>query len=338
MENNVQNEKQDKPQNGGNGNKIMIFVVLLILVLAIGLCGGYLLSINRNKQITTSENEKKTEQKSETEVRNDEKNKNGENSENNNILNENNNNSKIDNILNENNSNSLNNTSQNQTSTNNKQTNTSKVKYEKDSFYFYAPESWNCKIQEVDNKQYKLNSDDKYYEITGNVNGKEEIAFSIMITSDTSYDESSWVNIGQYNGEKYIYNMQRFVCRDNDGINHNDSDYKFEKEVADVMETLTVKYKVTNEFGSANATKVLEGKFFIRGEAGTSAKSYIYYIKDGNVCRTSLTDGFSTDILANYAKSMNISNDGKIHVYPQGNSFMNNIAQEDDYVVYEKIN
>ena len=217
-------------------------------------------------------------------------------------------------------------------------TNISKIKYEQDSFYFYAPENWKCKIQKITNSQYKVNSDDEYYEITGYVNGKEEIAFSIMITSDTSYDNSSWINIGQYNNDKYIYEMQRFICRDNDGNSYNNADYKFEKEVVEALNTLTIKYKITNEYGSANASKTLEGKYFIKGEVGTSARSYIYYIKDGNLCRTSLTDGFSTDILANYTKSLYLSNDGKIHAYPQGNTFMNNIAQEDDNIVYEKIN
>lgn len=225
--------------------------------------------------------------------------------------------------------------------TNNKQENTtktSKLKYENYPFYFYAPESWNCKIKKVDNSQYKVHSDDEYYEITGIVNGKEEIAFSIMITSDRSYDNSSWVNIGDCDNGKYIYKMQRFICRDNDGINHNSNDYKFENEVSEAMKTLTVKYKVVNEFGSANETKILEGICFKRGQPGTSARADIYYIKDGNLCKTSLTDGFKTSILASNTRYIDLSEDGKIHAYPEGSSFMNNIAQDDENVVYENIN
>lgn len=217
-------------------------------------------------------------------------------------------------------------------------TNISKIKYEQDSFYFYAPENWKCKIQKITNSQYKVNSDDEYYEITGYVNGKEEIAFSIMITNDTRYDNSSWVNIGDCDNGKYIYEMQRFICRDNDGINHNSNDYKFENEVSEAMKTLTVKYEIVNEFGSGNETKILEGICFKRGQPGTSARSDIYYIKDGNLCRTSLTDGFETSILASDTRYIYLSEDGKIHAYPEGGSFVNNIAQDDENVVYENIN
>lgn len=217
-------------------------------------------------------------------------------------------------------------------------TNISKIKYEQAPFYFYAPENWKCKIQKITNSQYKGNSDDEYYEITGYVNGKEEIAFSIIITSDKSYDNSSWVNIGECDNGKYIYEMQRFICRDNDGINHNSNDYKFENEVSEAMKTLTVKYKIVNEFGSGNETKILEGRCFNRGQPGTSARSDIYYIKDGNLCRTSLTDGFETSILASDTRYIYLSEDGKIHAYPEGSSFVNNIAQDDENVVYENIN
>ena len=212
------------------------------------------------------------------------------------------------------------------------------VKYEKDSFSFYAPQGWKCQIKKVDNSQYKTNDNDVYYEITGNVNGKEEIAFSIMITSDRTYDNSSWVNKGEYNDTKYIYVMQRFICRDNDGIDHNDADYKFEKQVGEAIRTLSIKYTVKNEFGSADKTKQIEGLYFYSGKAGTSNRAYMYYIQDGKLCKTSLTDDFATEVLADHVASLHPEGDGKLHASPQGDSFMNNISQEDDGVVFDKIN
>lgn len=236
-------------------------------------------------------------------------------------------------------------TSNNQNTANNNKDNQENVnenvkselkKYEKDDFYFYAPESWNCQIKK--NSQYAKNKDDEYYEITGNVNGKEKTAFSILITKDSTFDNSSWVNKGEYNDYRYIYLMKNFICRENDGNSYNSADYKFESEIDEVIKSFTVKYIVKNEFGSADATKTLEGIYFMRGEGGTSERSHIYYIQDGKLCRTSLTDDFATVVLASDTKFICRDYDGRIHAYPEGDSFKNNIAQEDDSIIYENKN
>lgn len=67
----VQNDVKDVEQNGDtlqkNKKKTIILVsILLILVLAIGLCGGYLLSRQNNKDNTIKETEQKTENKEES--------------------------------------------------------------------------------------------------------------------------------------------------------------------------------------------------------------------------------------------------------------------------------
>jgi len=311
--------------NKGKKGKAVLVILSLILMLVVGIGVGIIISNNGNK--TNNETGQTKENESNTTVNV---------SENKNEINENSN--KVNTIENKNeaieNSPNVNNV-ENKGEINN--TSSALKKYEEDLFYFYAPESWNCKIKKVNNSSYKMNEDDELYEIVGSVNGKEVVAFSIMITSNTSYNDSSWVNYGEYSNGRYIYEMQRFFCRDNDGNKYNDADYKFEEEVVNALNTLTVKYKIINEYGSADASKILEGKYFIKGEGGTSKRSYIYYIKDGNLCKTQLVDGFPTEILANYTKTL-IKGEDKIYAYPEGESFVNNISQEDDYIVYQKIN
>ena len=207
-----------------------------------------------------------------------------------------------------------------------------KSKKEESSFYFYAPNSWDCEIDLIENSSYKINSNDEYYEIRGKVNGEYKLAFSILLSNSTSYFNSSWVNIGKYSDGKYIYQMQNFVCRDS---SYTDDDYKFENEVTEALDSLMIKYVVMNEYGSADTMKTLEGKYFFQGEPETSARGSIYYIKNGNLCRTELSDGFHTEILAGSVASLYYnSTDNKIHATAQG-SFTNRISTEDNGIVYD---
>lgn len=244
----------------------------------------------------------------------------------------------VENQATEKNENNATKTEDNNNTVTNTVVNNEKVKIENDNFYFTVPASWNCTIEKVDNSSYKVNSDDEYYEIYGNLNGEKKIAFSIMISNDTSYNESDWMNIGHVTDGRNIYAMRRFICRDNDGNNYTAADYKFEEESDEAREGLKVKYIVKNEFGEADTTKVLEGQYFIRGEAGSSARSYVYYIKDGNLLRTSLTDDFKTEVLANKAENAytTIPSDQKIHVI-LGGTRSNLIQNNDEYVVFEEV-
>lgn len=211
-----------------------------------------------------------------------------------------------------------------------------KSKYETSSFYFYAPTSWDCKINDTANSTYHVSSDDEYYEISGKVNGQYKKAFSIVISKDTSYSELSWQNIGKYSDGKYIYFLQDFVCTDYEGNNYTEADYKFEKEVYDAFASLNVKYMVMNEFGSADTMKTLEGKYFFHGEPGTSSKSFVYYINNGNLCKTDLSDGFPTEILANNVSKLYYnSSDHKIHATSESDNFVSDIISNDDSIEYD---
>ncbi len=211
-----------------------------------------------------------------------------------------------------------------------------KSKYETGSFYFYAPTSWDCKINETPNSTYHVDSGDEYYEISGKVNGQYKKAFSIVISKDTSYSQLSWQNIGKYSDGKYIYFFQNFVCTDYDGNNYTDADYKFEEEIHDAFASLNVKYMVMNEFGSADTMKTLEGKYFFHGEPGTSSKSFVYYINNGNLCRTDLSDGFPTEILANNVSKLYYnSSDHKIHATSESDNFVSDIISNDDSIEYD---
>ena len=95
-----------------------------------------------------------------------------------------------------------------------------------------------------------------------------------------------------------------------------------------------VKRTLTNEYGDAID---VYGRQFIP-ITGTTGRENIYYINENSeLCKTNLVD-LSTQILASYVKDIQIDQNNIIHAYPIGDSFMNNIAMEDDYVKYENIN
>lgn len=210
------------------------------------------------------------------------------------------------------------------------------VRYGTDYFDCNLPATWEGKIAKIDDTVYKMNKDDIYYEVKGMHNNEYVTAFSVMVSESKAYSESNWVCIGSGNNNKYIYIMQNFVCRDGDGKTYTEEDYKFEEETKEVIEKLKVKYTVRNEFGSADSSKDLSGKYFIRGEAGTNYRSYVYYISDGYIYRVNLVDGFLEEIIASSAGSLEYNEkEHKIYAQPKnGESFTNNIVVNDEYIVF----
>lgn len=105
----------------------------------------------------------------------------------------------------------------------------------------------------------------------------------------------------------------------------------------DSSNNLYVTRALTNEYGDATKTIDVYGKQFIQ-IVGSIGRSNVYYInKNNQLCRTSLVD-LSTQILATDVKDIQIDQNDIIHAYPIGDSFMNNIAMEDNFVKYENIN
>lgn len=113
--------------------------------------------------------------------------------------------------------------------------------------------------------------------------------------------------------------------------------YAYEEDKNDSTNNLYVKKTLTNEYGDATKTIDVYGRDFIQ-IVGATGRDNIYYInKDNQLCRTSLVD-LNTQILASDVKDIQIDQYDKIHAYPLGNSFLNNIAMEDSNVIYENIN
>lgn len=214
--------------------------------------------------------------------------------------------------------------------------NMSKIRIE--NIWFYVPNEWDCKCEKVEKSNFKLNADDEYYQVLGLLDDKYSNAFDIVITKDESYSNSSWVFIGETDDGRKMYRFTMFQVLE-DGNEHGENEYKFEKETKDAMASIMYTYKINNEFGSANENKVLEGKAFIRGQAGTHARAKVYYIDEKNCLkRVSLTDGFETDILADYTASIIKMSDGRIFASPIGDSFDNNInGVEDEFVIFSGI-
>lgn len=124
-----------------------------------------------------------------------------------------------------------------------------------DEFSFKMPRTWDSKAylyeatykNDVEKLQIAQDENAKYYRMEINTEGKlastqESIinAFTIMITEDDTYLNSSWTPIGKYNGKNVLV-MQKFVCRDGDGNKYSQADYDLEKEINNVVKSIIIK-------------------------------------------------------------------------------------------------
>lgn len=122
-----------------------------------------------------------------------------------------------------------------------------------------APITWENKYEfkklnnnDSEAKTKVLNNEDEYYQLYLTRNEKTIKAFELMISKDISYMNSSWSVIGIYNGNEYIYVMQNFICRDNDGQNYTKEDYELESEIGKVINSLKIKSKGISSEGINN--------------------------------------------------------------------------------------
>lgn len=110
------------------------------------------------------------------------------------------------------------------------------------SYLYMAPYSG-----DVEKMGISQNANAEYYKMEIITRGKltstsEDTinAFTIMITDDDSYLESSWAPVGKYNGKNVLV-MQKFVCRDGDGNTYSQADYDLEEEIIEVIKSISIR-------------------------------------------------------------------------------------------------
>ncbi len=177
------------------------------------------------------------------------------------------------------------------------------------------------------------------YKLRGNNNWAELFRAVIYYVDKDGVNKSfdTAVIVPTNKQESYIYGPYENYTGTTSFVKSFTNLYAYEEGKNDSTNNLYVKKTLTNEYGDATKTIDVYGREFIQ-IVGATGRENIYYInKDNQLCRTSLVD-LNTQILASDVKDIQIDQYDKIHAYPLGNSFLNNIAMEDSNVIYENIN
>lgn len=177
------------------------------------------------------------------------------------------------------------------------------------------------------------------YKLRGNNNWAELFRAVIYYVDKDGVNKSfdTAVIVPTNKQESYIYGPYENYTGTTSFVKSFTNLYAYEEGKNDSTNNLYVKKILTNEYGDATKTIDVYGREFIQ-IVGATGRENIYYInKDNQLCRTSLVD-LNTQILASDVKDIQIDQYDKIHAYPLGNSFLNNIAMEDSNVIYENIN
>lgn len=177
------------------------------------------------------------------------------------------------------------------------------------------------------------------YRLRGNNNWAELFRAVIYYVDKDGVNKSfdTAVIVPTNKQESYIYGPYENYTGTTSFVKSFTNLYAYEEGNNDSTNNLYIKKTLTNEYGDATKTIDVYGREFIQ-IVGATGRDNIYYInKDNQLCRTSLVD-LNTQILASDVKDIQIDQYDKIHAYPLGNSFLNNIAMEDSNVIYENIN
>ena len=177
------------------------------------------------------------------------------------------------------------------------------------------------------------------YRLRGNNNWAELFRAVIYYVDKDGVNKSfdTAVIVPTNKQESYIYGPYENYTGTTSFVKSFTNLYAYEEGNNDSTNNLYIKKTLTNEYGDATKTIDVYGREFIQ-IVGATGRDNIYYInKDNQLCRTSLVD-LNTRILASDVKDIQIDQYDKIHAYPLGNSFLNNIAMEDSNVIYENIN
>lgn len=177
------------------------------------------------------------------------------------------------------------------------------------------------------------------YKLRGNNNWAELFRAVIYYVDKDGVNKSfdTAVIVPTNKQESYIYGPYENYTGTTSFVKSFTNLYAYEEGKNDSTNNLYIKKTLTNEYGDATKTIDVYGREFIQ-IVGATGRDNIYYInKDNQLCRTSLVD-LNTQILASDVKDIQIDQYDKIHAYPLGNSFLNNIAMEDSNVIYENIN
>lgn len=198
--------------------------------------------------------------------------------------------------------------------------------FECEYFKMVLPTSWAGKYR----VEYEEYGNRKVYMFAENEH--MEILFNIIITDGKLEGESPYSTLYDTNGTTEYY----FTTR-GDGPVYLEPITSMLGDFSGIENNLYIKKTLTNEYGDATKTINVYGRQFI-SIAGATGRGNIYYINQNSMlCKTNLVD-LSTEILASSVKDIQIDQNNIIHAYPLGDSFMNNIAMEDDFVVFENIN
>jgi len=178
-------------------------------------------------------------------------------------------------------------------------------------------------VLEYKNGKYSLNGGDGGAQILELRNIKTDVAAGTKYLTYDCYLKS------------YVTGEERYVSTEEVAISGIDGTVMYKKTLVDKKEYINK--TITNEYGDCTKNMVVYGKDFIT-IAGHSGRGYMYYINENNqLCRIDLVD-LKTQILASDVKNIEIDQEDIIHAYPIGDSFMNNIAMDDEYVKFENIN
>lgn len=197
--------------------------------------------------------------------------------------------------------------------------------YECEYFKVVLPDSWRGNYDVI----YEEDKNTKNYYFVVKENGENIIH---ILISEGKIEDEQMATLVETNGNINYYYVRRSeapvggelidtMLNDFSGIDYN----------------LYVKKTLTNEYGNGTKTINVYGRQFIP-IAGATGRESIYYINQNSMlCKTNLVD-LSTEILASSVKDIQIDQNNIIHAYPIGDSFMNNIAMEDEFVVFENVN
>lgn len=313
LNNNMQNNKKI------NGNTIAIIVFIVIILLLLGILIGLVVSSSKNN---TKQNNNKDEQNSSIGIVEDT----GKNSIN-----------KVNDSYFEENK-DLNYTTNSTDSINGK---VAILKMSEKVFQTKMCDGYYEYIDNFGNTYYikQITNITSEYILRGNNNWAELFKAVIYYVDKDGVNKSfdTAVIVPTNKQESYIYGPYENYTGTTSFVKSFTNSYAYEESNNDSSNNLYVKKTLTNEYGDSTKTIDVYGREFTQ-IVGATGRENIYYInKDNELCRTSLVD-LNTQILASDVKDIQIDQYDKIHAYPLGKNFLNNIAMEDSNVIYENIN